>query len=310
MRAGVCEILAWGIHHRGTEEHRGNLEGVSFAAGRKVGWMNERAREIPTLLGIPFDGQSSYLRGVAEAPGKIREALGCDASNQWTETGVDLGVKGTYGDSGDLAFAGGSDEDAFAAIESGVSTLIAQGKRPVSLGGDHSITFPIIKAVAKKYSELTIFHFDAHPDLYDEFEGNRWSHACPFARIMESGLAKRLVQIGIRTINGHQREQAKRFGVEVMEMRELPAYARLKATGPVYISFDMDVLDPAYAPGISHREPGGMSVREAIAHLHAVEGEIVGADVVEYNPVRDVSGMTGMVAAKILKEILGKMIAN
>ena len=220
------------------------------------------------------------------------------------------GVQGIYGDAGDLAFAGASDDDAFAAIESGVSTLIAQGKRPVSLGGDHSITFPIIKAVAKNYSELTIFHFDAHPDLYDEFEGNRRSHACPFARIMESGLAKRLVQIGIRTINGHQREQAKRFGVEVIEMRELPAYARLKAEDPVYISFDMDVLDPAYAPGISHREPGGMSVREAIAHLHAVGGEIVGADVVEYNPVRDVSGMTAIVTAKILKEILGKMIAR
>jgi len=279
--------------------------------GKKGGLeMNGRSREIPALLGIPFDGQSSYLRGAGEAPAKIREALGCDASNRWTETGVDLGVKGIYGDAGDLVFAGASDQDALAAIESGVSTLIGQGKRAVSLGGDHSITFPIIKAVAKKYSELTIFHFDAHPDLYDEFEGNRWSHACPFARIMESGLAKRLVQIGIRTVNGHQRVQAKRFGVEVMEMRHLPAYARLKAAGPVYISFDMDVLDPAYAPGISHREPGGMSVREAIAHLRAVEGEIVGADVVEYNPVRDVSGMTAMVAAKILKEILGKMIAN
>ena len=272
--------------------------------------MDQRSREIPTLLGIPFDGQSSYLRGAAEAPAKIREALACDASNQWTETGVDLGVQGIYVNAGDLALAGASDKDAFAAIESGVGTLIEQGKRPVSLGGDHSITFPIIKAVAKTYSDLTIFHFDAHPDLYDEFEGNRWSHACPFARIMESGLAKRLVQIGIRTINGHQREQAKRFGVEVIEMGQLPAYARLKAMGPVYISFDMDVLDPAYAPGISHREPGGMSVREAISHLHAIEGQIVGADVVEYNPVRDVSGMTAMVAAKILKEIMGKMIAR
>jgi agmatinase len=269
----------------------------------------ERA-QAPVLLGIPFDAQSSYLRGAAEAPAKIREALGCDASNQWTETGVDLGVKGIYGDAGDLAFAEGSDKDAFAAMESGVSALMEQGKRPVSLGGDHSITFPIVKAAAKKHSKLTIFHFDAHPDLYDEFEGNRWSHACPFARIMESGLAERLVQIGIRTINGHQREQAKRFGVEVIEMRQLPAYARLKAAGAVYISFDMDVLDPAYAPGISHREPGGMSVREAIAHLHAIEGQIVGADVVEYNPVRDVSGMTAMVAAKVLKEILGKMIAG
>ena len=129
-------------------------------------------------------------------------------------------------------------------------------------------------------------------------------------RSMEAGLAKRLVQVGIRTMNRHQQEQAKRFGVEVVEMRGLPAHEKLKAEGPVYITFDMDVLDPAFAPGISHREPGGMSVREAIAHLHAIEGEIVGADLVEYNPVQDVAGMTATVAAKILKEILGAMIAG
>jgi arginase family enzyme len=92
--------------------------------------------------------------------------------------------------------------------------------------------------------------------------------------------------------------------------RVLPAYDRLKAAGPVYISFDTDVLDPAFAPGVSHREPGGMSVREVIAHLHAIKGEIVGADIVEYNPVRDIGGMTATVTAKILKEILGKMIAG
>jgi arginase len=262
---------------------------------------------VPALLGIPYDAQSSYLRGAAEAPAKIREALACDASNHWTETGVDLGPAGVYEDRGNLEFF---EKDAFAVIEHGVDQIIRQGKRPVCLGGDHSITYPIVKAVARKYSALTILHFDAHPDLYDEFEGNRLSHACPFARIMEAGLAKRLVQVGIRTINRHQREQAQKFGVEVVEMHALPAYEKLKAGGPVYITFDMDVLDPAFAPGISHREPGGMSVREAIAHLHAIEGEIVGADLVEFNPVRDVDGMTATVAAKILKEMLGKMIAG
>jgi arginase len=262
---------------------------------------------VPTLLGIPFDAYSSYLRGAGEAPVKIREALRCDASNSWSELGVDLGVAGVYADAGDLAFA---EKDAFAAIEAGVGALIDAGKRPVSLGGDHSITYPIVKAVARRYPEVTIFHFDAHPDLYEEFEGNRLSHACPFARIMEAGLAKRLVQVGIRTINRHQRAQAHRFGVEVVEMRALPAFEKLKAAGPVYITFDMDVLDPGFAPGVSHREPGGMSVREAIAHLHAIEGEIVGADLVEYNPVQDVAGVTATVAAKVLKEILGKMIAG
>jgi len=262
---------------------------------------------VPTLLGIPFDGYSSYLRGAGEAPAKIREALRCDASNTWTETGVDLGVAGVYGDAGDLAFA---DKGAFAAIEAGVGGLLEEGKRPVSLGGDHSITYPIVKAVARRYAELTIFHFDAHPDLYEEFEGNRLSHACPFARIMEAGLAKRLVQVGIRTANGHQRQQAQRFGVEMVEMRMLPGYEKLRAWGPVYITFDMDVLDPGFAPGVSHREPGGMTVREAIAHLHAIAGEIVGADLVEYNPVQDIAGLTASVAAKVLKEILGKMIVG
>lgn len=262
---------------------------------------------VPILLGVPFDAQSSYLRGAAEAPAKIREALACDASNRWTETGVDLGAAGVYEDRGDLEFSGG---DAFATVERGVDEIFRQGKRPVCLGGDHSITYPIVKAVARKHSGLTIFHFDAHPDLYDEFEGNRLSHACPFARIMEAGLAKRLVQVGIRTINRHQREQAQKFGVEVIEMLALPAHDKLKANGPVYVTFDMDVLDPAFAPGSSHREPGGMSVREAIAHLHAIQGEIVGADLVEFNPARDVDGLTATVAAKILKEILGKMIAG
>ena len=261
----------------------------------------------PTLLGIPFDAYSSYLRGAGEAPAKIREAMRCDASNSGTELGVDLGVGGLYGDAGELKFA---EKDAFAAIEAGVGALIDAGKRPVSLGGDHSITYPIVKAVGRRHPELTIFHFDAHPDLYDEFEGNRQSHACPFARIMEAGLAKRLVQVGIRTMNRHQREQAQKFGVDVVEMRGLPAFAKLKAAGAVYITFDMDVLDPAFAPGVSHREPGGMSVREAIAHLHAIGGEIVGADLVEHNPVQDVAGATATVAAKILKEILGKMIAG
>ena len=281
-----------------------------------------RRTGVPVLLGVPFDGQSSYLRGTAEAPEKIRAAMFCDASNKWTELGVDLGVAGSFDDSGDLLFSSNSDSDIttgdsrttfadypiFEQIETRVGQVVDRGKRPVSLGGDHSITYPIVKAFAKRYPELTIFHFDAHPDLYDEFEGNRLSHACPFARIMEAGLVKRLVQMGIRTMNAHQREQARKFDVEVVEMRGLPAYEKLKADGPIYITFDMDVLDPAFAPGISHREPGGMTVREAITHLHAIEGEIVGADVVEYNPVQDVAGMTATVAAKILKEILGKMI--
>jgi arginase len=267
---------------------------------------------VPTLLGIPLDVNSSYLRGAAKAPAKIREALHSDASNSWTELGVDLGAPGAFADAGDLRLSDSLEkvQEDFGEIERGVGELLAKNEALVSLGGDHSVTYPILKAFGRYYPNLTIIHFDAHPDLYDEFEGGRLSHACPFARIMEERLAKRLVQLGIRTMNRHQREQAARFGVEVVEMRSLPAYDRLKIHGPIYVSFDMDVLDPAFAPGISHREPGGMTVREAIAHLHAIEGTIVGADVVEYNPAQDISGMTATVAAKIVKEILGITIAG
>jgi arginase len=261
----------------------------------------------PVLLGIPFDANSSWLRGAAGAPPIIRVAFGSDSSNLSTETGVDLSAPGAYCDAGDLKF---TFEEPFAAIEAKVGELLEHGLRPVCLGGDHSITLPIVRAFGQYFQDLTILHFDAHPDLYDELEGNRHSHACPFARIMEAGAAKRLIQVGIRCMTAHQREQAKKFGVEVIEMRYLPALDRMKVEGPVYISFDMDALDPAFAPGISHREPGGMSVREALAHIHAITGRIAGADIVEFNPAQDSTQITATVAAKMLKEIMGKMIGG
>jgi len=262
----------------------------------------------PALLGIPFDAHSSYLRGAALAPPLIRTAMSCDSSNSWSENGVDLSTPDIFVDAGDLNLP--LDRSAFHLIEKAVEDLLAKSLRPVSLGGDHSITYPIVRAFARCYSDLTIVHFDAHADLYDEFQGNRHSHACPFARIMEEGCAKRLIQLGIRTMSGPLRKQAEKFGVEVITMSQLPAHEKLKLDGPIYISFDMDVLDPAFAPGISHREPGGMSVREALSHLQAIKGDIVGADLVEYNPTQDVSQLTWMVAGRILKEILGKMIAS
>jgi arginase len=265
-----------------------------------------RIRATPALLGIPFDAHSSYLRGAAEAPPLIREAFHSDSSNSSTESGIELHAE-SFLEAGDLKLPS---DGAFPAIENAVSGLLDNGHAPLCLGGDHSITYPVLRPFKKRFADLTIVHFDAHPDLYDEFQGNRHSHACPFARIMEEGLAKRLIQLGIRTMNAHQREQAVRFGVEVIEMRELPALNKLKLSGSVYVTFDIDVLDPAFAPGISHREPGGMSVREAITHLHAITGNIVGADIVEYNPAQDVSKVTAVVCAKMLKEILGRMIAG
>ena len=263
------------------------------------------AGPTPTLIGIPWDVHSSFMRGAAAAPPLVRQALFSPASNLWCEFGVDLGDPGRLADAGDLDLPDSA--GAIGMIEGAVRLLIADGGSPLVIGGDHAVTYPVVRAVAARHSGLTILHIDAHPDLYDQFEGNRLSHACPFARIMEEGLATRLVQVGIRTMNGHQREQARRFGVETIDMRAWAAGSRPKVTGPVYVSIDLDGLDPAFAPGVSHREPGGLSARDVIGVVHALPSPPVGADIVEFNPSQDLFGLTAHVAAKLVKELAGRM---
>jgi agmatinase len=258
------------------------------------------------LVGFRSDSNSSYLRGAADAPPIIREALFCESSNPWTENRRELGRDAFY-DAGDLGDEHGA--DTFARIEAAITHLLEKGFAPLALGGDHAITYPIVRAVARKYPALSILHFDAHPDLYDEFGGSRFSHACPFARIMEEGLARRLVQVGIRTANAHQREQAARFSVEMIEMKDFRDGLALEFEEPVYVTFDMDGLDPAFAPGVSHREPGGLSTRQAVDVIQRLRGEVIGGDVVEFNPRADSSGMTAMVAAKLVKEIAARIVA-
>lgn len=155
------------------------------------------SRGVPALLGIPFDANSSYMRGAAEAPPLIRAAFHSDSTNLCTEAGTNLDTQ-PFVDAGDLQL---TDANAFAEIDKAITDLVNKNQRPVCLGGDHSITYPIVKALCKKFSPPSIIHFDAHPDLYDEFQGNRYSHASPFARIMEEGLAKQLIQLGIRTMS-------------------------------------------------------------------------------------------------------------
>jgi arginase len=258
------------------------------------------------VVGVPFDEFSSFLHGPEKAPSLIRQAYHSDSSNYFTESGVDLNTHDGWKDNGDLNLPSGI--EAIGAIESGIQNLITHYDKILLLGGDHSITYPIVKAISKRYGRLNILHLDAHPDLYDHFEGNKFSHACPFARIMEEGLASRLVQVGIRTINKHQREQANRFGVEVFEMKDWEGYKKLKFEGPVYISLDMDAIDPAFAPGVSHHEPGGFTSREIISILQQLKGNVIGADLVEFNPTRDPSGITAMLAGKLYKELLDVLL--
>jgi arginase len=257
------------------------------------------------LLGVAFDENSSYKQGSALAPQRIREAFFCDSANLWTEDETNLGADGIFADVGDITPSAANMQ---LETEQAAGRLYEAGLKVIAFGGDHSVTYPLVRAAAKHHPNLSILHFDAHPDLYDNFDNNPYSHASPFARIMEAGLAKRLVQVGIRTMIGHQREQAERFGVEVLTMQRWQDVFSVQFDSPLYVTFDMDCLDPAFAPGISHWEPGGLSTREALSVIQSLRVDIVGADIVELNPTRDPLGVTEMVAAKVFKEIAAKML--
>lgn len=259
------------------------------------------------IIGIPFDEKSCYLRGASKGPQAIRAASTGKAINPWTELGANLEEDVILIDLGDVDVSGDF-FDVFSRIEENIFKILEKNAMPVVLGGDHSISYPVVKSFARKFKPLDILHFDAHPDLYEELYGDRFSHACPLARIMEEGLAQNLVQVGIRAATGEQRAKASGHGVRMIEMRDINDSLSLEFSNPLYISFDMDALDPAFAPGVAHHEPGGLSTRQAIDILHALNARIVGLDVVEVNPDRDASGITAAAAVKIIKEVLGKII--
>ncbi|KAL5067014.1 hypothetical protein RYX36_017901 [Vicia faba] len=189
--------------------------------------------------------------------------------------------------------------------------------RPLVLGGDHSISFPVIRAVSEKLGgPVDVLHIDAHPENYDAFEGNIYSHASSFARVMEGDYVRRLLQVGIRSITAEGRAQAKVKYHKETSIDSTISYLGFKIKDKklgegvkgVYISIDVDCLDPAFAPGVSHIEPGGLSFRDVLNILHNLQGDVVAGDVVELNPQRDtVDGMTAMVAAKLVREMAAKI---
>ncbi len=261
------------------------------------------------LLGLPTDINSSFARGAAGAPIAIRRALWSPQGNLACENGLVIGADIPLVDGGDLPLTENTPTDDVL-IQKAVATCLADGDVPILLGGDHAVTFPILQAVFDYHGPVSILHFDAHPDSYDDFEGNPRSHASPFARIMEAGLVRRLVQVGIRTLTPHCRAQAERFGIETVPMAEFSPRDVPMLDGPVYISVDLDGIDPAHAPGVSHPEPGGLTVREVLAVLRRVQSPIVGADIVELNPTRDIHNVTAILAAKLVREIASHIHNN
>ncbi|ACS90123.1 MULTISPECIES: agmatinase [Thermococcus] len=263
------------------------------------------------ILGIPWDNSSSYRRGCDKGPEAIREATSEELYNSFNESLVNLAEHWRYKDLGDVKV------ENFEELVERVDDLVKRhytGELFLFLGGDHSITYATFRALKKvSQEEFGLIYFDAHPDLYPEYEGDKYSHACTVRRLVEEDLVKGkdVVQIGVRAPTKQQIEFAEEHGIKIISASEI--YRCQKVDVPfkkAYLSFDMDVLDPAFAPGVGNPESGGLTTRELVEVIKSIKTEVVAFDVVELNPSYDYKGITAFAAAKIVREILGKTAKN
>jgi len=269
------------------------------------------------LLGIPYDGGVSYRPGARFGPRAVREQSSLIRS--WHPVlKVHPFVRLRVADCGDIDVNPSSIEATYAAITAKIDTVVAAGAAPVCVGGDHSITLGILRSLAKRHGPLGIVHFDAHPDTWDQYFGSKYFHGTPFRRAVEERLIDpaRMIQIGIRGPLYGPEDFAfhDEHGIEVVRIEAIkeqgtaPVAARLARLrgAPVYCSFDIDAVDPAFAPGTGTPEVGGLTSYEALALVRALAGlELVGADVVEVSPPYDGPGqVTALLAANLLFELV------
>jgi arginase len=268
----------------------------------------------PTLplafVGLPCDTQSTFRHGPAEAPLRIRLAYDGRGYNSTTEMGADLG--GLVSDAGDWLPGRAWDETHGKYVEQ-AEQLFAGGSTPFFAGGDHAVTMPLVAALEVLDEAVHVVQLDAHPDLYPEFAGDPWSHACVGARILEMEHVASLTQIGVRTLNRPQLEVARRHPgrLTILEARDVPYrpsdLAHIPANAPVYLTVDLDAFDPAFAPGVSHPVPGGLTPRQALALIQKGPWRLIGMDAVEVNPVHDLGDRTALLAARLLHEAMGRV---
>ena len=248
------------------------------------------------LLGCPLDATSSFRGGTKFAPDSIRKA-------SWTLETFSPYLKRDleeilFYDGGDLELRPGNLEYSLAAIGAAVTEITGTGRKFLAMGGEHLITFPILKAVMNRVRAVQVVHFDAHCDLRDQYEGQRLSHATVMKRVKELG-GTELFQIGIRS--GTRQE------FEELALIDSPANlaGRLNPEIPVYVSFDLDVFDPSLAPGVTTPEPGGLTFREVMEYFSVLKGmQIIGADLVELAPDYDNTFVSSVTASKTVRELL------
>jgi len=266
-----------------------------------------------TLVGLPCDTQSSFRRGAAQAPPHVRLAYDGRAYNSTTELGADLA--GLVSDLGDWG-AGSDWERTREEYRARAEELFAGQAVPFFIGGDHAVTLPVVEALAVLEKPVHVVQVDAHPDLYPEYGGDRWSHACVGARVLELEHVASLTQLGVRTANHPQLAVARRYPgrLTILEARDAPFrlsdLEHIPAGSPVYLTVDLDAFDPAYAPGVAHPVPGGLAPRQVLALIHRASWRWVGMDVVELCPTADEGQRTALLAARLLHEAMGRAIAS
>ncbi|MBE3590999.1 MAG: agmatinase [Firmicutes bacterium] len=257
------------------------------------------------LFGIPMDATTSYRPGARFGPARIREAsYGLEEYSLALDRSLD---EVPFADLGDVTLPLGDVPSSLEAIEAVAGAVWDAGRRPLAIGGEHLATLPLVRAAWARFPELAVIQFDAHADLREEYLGVRLSHACVMRRIAEFLPPARLWQLGIRSATREEAAFAReRTRFHPFRVAEGAAAAAAELRGrPVYVTIDIDVLDPAYAPGTGTPEPGGVAPEELFSALRALSPlDIVGADVVEAAPTLDPAGTTAVVAAKIVRELL------
>lgn len=256
-------------------------------------------------FGAPFDGTASFKKGAVDGPRAIREdSYGLETYSPYQDLDIEYDSKVI--DVGDLKLTGLGTKEVLDEIYDFASKLVGDDKIPFMAGGEHLVSFPVVRALKEKYSDLVILHFDAHMDLRYEYEGEKFSHATIMRRIYELVGDRGIYQFGIRSGTKEEFDFSKAkchrhlFSVEGTD--KLIAEIGNK---PVYVTIDLDVLDPGIFQGTGTQEPGGVTFKELLDSLLKLEGlNIVGADVVELVPGLDVSGVSNSCACKIIRELI------
>lgn len=268
------------------------------------------------IVGVPFDGGVTNRTGARHGPREIRNQSSL-VRRVHHVTNFSPFDRLRAGDCGDAPINPLDLMASLESIENFFTEIHEAGARPLTAGGDHLVTLPILRSLAKK-GPLGFIQFDAHSDTYDSFFGNRYNHGTPFRRAIEEGLIdpRRMIQIGIRGAisDASNYDFARAAGVRIVFIEEFaergPAAVMsevraLVGDQPVYVSFDIDALDPSIAPGTGTPEIGGMTSREAQAVVRLLDGlDIAGADVVEVSPPLDTTGVTALTGATLMFELL------